>query len=182
MTEENIVEQEDIETPAPAENIDQNEDDLEPEVVADPPQNETAEEKDARIAALTERNNKLYARLQREKNKGKPASPQAPAKKAEPAQPASLTRDEAIAFAKGLSEEEVEQAKKVAVLEDCTLIQALDKNLFKDWKATRDKEVKAQQAQLPASRGSKSTVKKSFATAGLSDEEHKELFKEKIGK
>jgi hypothetical protein len=103
-------------------------------------------------------------------------------KEHKPAEPASLTRDEAIVIAKGYSEEELEHAKKVAVLENCTPVQALDNDLFKDWKAKRDKVAKEQAAQLPASRGSRATVKKSLNTPGLSDEEHKQLAKERMGK
>ena len=183
MTSENIVPPEDIETPAPAPEIDDENDDLEPEAPPAPPENETPEEKDARIAELETRNAKLYARIQRDKNKGKPATPAAPAAKpAEPAQPASLTRDEAIVIAKGFSEEELEYAKKVAALERIKVTDAVTHDLFTGWKTKRDTAAKEQKAQLPASRGAKSTVKKSFATPGLSPEEHKQMFQEKMGK
>lgn len=104
------------------------------------------------------------------------------AQESKPAAPDSLSRDEAIVIAKGYSEEELEQAKKVAALEGCKVTEALDKDLFKDWKKRRDDAAKQQQAQLPALRGSKVTQKKSFSTPGLSDEDHKALFNERQGK
>ena len=118
MTDPNTVQPEDIETPVPTPVVEENDDELEPEVPDVAPPNETPEQKDARIAALTERNEKLWARLQRAKSK--PASPAAPAPAAPaPAAPTAqpaLSRDEAILIAQGFSVEEVEHAKKVAQL------------------------------------------------------------------
>lgn len=99
-----------------------------------------------------------------------------------PATPASLTRDEAIVIAKGYSEEELEHAKKVAVLENCTPVKALEKDLFTTWKEKRDADAKERKAQLGVSRGSKATIKKSLNTPGLTEEEHREMFQNKIGK
>lgn len=169
----------------PVDPVDPNEDDeLDPEAAPVPPQNETPEQQAARFADLEERNRKLWARLQREKNKGKPATPPAPAapQQPKPAAPDSLTRDEAIVIAKGYSEEELEQAKKVAALEGVKVTEAVNSDLFKDWKKRRDEAARQQNAQLPASRGSRATQKKSFSTPGLSDEEHKALFNERQGR
>lgn len=98
------------------------------------------------------------------------------------AKPASLTRDEAIVIAKGHSVDELEQANKVAALENCTVVEALDKDLFKDWKTRRDAAAKQQAAQLGVGRGSRATSKKTFATKDLSDDDHKDLFNEKVGR
>lgn len=182
MTNENDA-PEVIETPAPAPEVEEDDTELEPEVPGEIPPNETPAEKDARIAALTERNGKLWARLQRAKNKPASAAPAAPAAPA-PAAPAAapgLSRDEAILYAKGFSEEEVEHAKKVSLLQEVSVAKAVEDDLFKDWKAKKDKEVKDRAAQLPPSRGAKPSVKKTLATKGLSDEEHKELALEKLG-
>jgi hypothetical protein len=176
-----IVLPDDIETPDPIEPDVENDDELDPEADPLPPENETVEQKDARIAALEERNRKLYARVQRDKNKGKPA-PVAPVVKTETAQPASLTREEGILFSKGFSEEEVEYAKKVATLEGVKITEAVSNKLFTGWKAERDADAKRQEAQLPASRGGKSPKKTTFDTPGLSDDDHKALFNEAAGK
>jgi hypothetical protein len=99
-----------------------------------------------------------------------------------PATPASLTRDEAIVIAKGFSEEELEYANKVAALEGIKVTDAVTNDLFTSWKARHDKAAKEQAAQLPASKGARATVKKSLSTPGLSDEEHKQLAREKLGR
>jgi hypothetical protein len=183
MTDENVLPVDPNDELAPVDpaidpvDPNENDDELNPGNAGDPPADETPEQLKARLAESEQARKNLWARLQREKNK--PATPPAPTP---PAAPASLTRDEAIILAKGHSEEELEQAKKVAVLENCTPVQALEKDLFKDWKARRDADVKQQQAQLPASRGARATVKKSLNTPGLSDDEHKQLAKERLEK
>ena len=179
MTEETIVPPVDIEVPAPALEVEIEDDALEPEVPEVAPPNETAAEKDARIARLEERNGKLWARLQRNKKTPAPVTP-APAPK--PAEtPTGLTRDEGILFSKGFEEAEVEHAQKVATLQGVKLTEAIKDPLFTTWKTNRDAEAKKQQAQLGTSKGARTTVKKTIDTPGLSDEEHKEMFKELTG-
>lgn len=99
-----------------------------------------------------------------------------PAKKATE----TLSKAEVIAYAKGHTEEEVEKAKKIAVLEEIPLSEALESDLFKSWKSENERKKKERDAQLGGSRGSRAKVKKTFATKGLSDDDHKELFKEKV--
>lgn len=103
----------------------------------------------------------------------------APAKEQKPT---SLTRDEAIVIAKGFSVEELEHANKVASIEGCSVLEALDNPLFKGWKSQREADAKQQAAQLGVGRGSRaSSAKKTFGTKGLSEEDHKALFNEKVG-
>jgi hypothetical protein len=164
---------------------DESDDELDPGADGTPPADETPEQKDARIAALEERNGKLWARLQRAKSKPAPPAapaPAAPASAAPAAAPAPLTREESILFSQGFTEAQVEQAKKVATLQNLKLTDAVNDPLFTTWKAIEDKKAKDAAAQLPASRGGRPATRKSFATKGLSDEDHKELFNEKVGK
>lgn len=128
-----------------------------------------------------EARDRLYARLKRlEKEiKGDESKPETETK---PESPASLSRDEAILIAKGFSEDELERAKRIAAVENIPLTQVPDNDLFKTWKERRDAEAKQQAAQLPSSKGARSTVKKTFATKGLSDDDHKALFNEKMGR
>ena len=173
MTEITVA-PEDIETQEIEEEL---EEDLLPEETGTPPENETPEEKDARIAALEERNKKLFARIQRDKDKGKKAPEQvvAPKKEDKPAKPAPLTREEAILYAKGFSEEEVTQAQKVATLEGVPLTEAVQNDLFTTWKTKRDAKAKQEAAQLGVGRGSRGSAKKTLDSKGLTDDEHKEL-------
>jgi hypothetical protein len=161
---------------------------LDPSKLPPPPENETPEEKEARLAALEESNRKLWGWNQRLRKK--PASPAAAAPAAPapaapapaaPAAPNVLTREEGILFAKGFSEAEVEHAKKVATLQGVKLTDAVTDPLFTTWKVTEDKKAKDAAAQLPPSRGARPSAKKTLKTKGLTDEEHKELFLEKIG-
>lgn len=175
-----------IETPAPVETpeVEETDEELAPGEAGAPAEEETPEQLRQRLADSEEARRKLYARLQREKSKGKPAAPPAPAAPAAaaPSAPATgLSRDEAILIAQGLSVEELDKAKKIADLEGIALLDVPKNDLFTTWKEKRDKEAKTQAAQLGASRGSKGSVKKSFTTPGLSDEDHKALFKDKIG-
>ena len=170
----------------PVDPLEEDDADLDPGEPGPPPANETPEQKDARIAALEERNGKLWARIQRGK-KAKPALP-APAAPAAPATAApsaapGLTREEGILFARGFTEAQVEQAKKVAELQKLKLTDAVDDPLFTTWKAIEDKKAKDAAAQLPVSRGGKpASTKKTLSTPGLSEDEHQQLFKEKFGK
>lgn len=125
-----------------------------------------------------EKRAKLYARLKRQEGKGK--KPQA--RKDRKSSEESLTREEAILFAKGLTEEEVEHAKKVAEVEGVRLTEAVGKELFVLWKEKRDKERKEAEAQLGASRGSRGAKKVSFDSDDLSDEDHRRLFNEALGR
>ncbi len=93
----------------------------------------------------------------------------------------TLTREEAILFAKGLDEEDVEDAQFISDRKGISIMEATDTREFKTLKKERDIEAKNNQAQQRASRGSKVQSKKSVSDSGLSKEEHKELWKEKMG-
>ncbi len=179
--------------PAPEDELDdeeledENDEELEDEPA--PPANETPEQKDARLAAMSERNKKLWARNQRLKKKlakgptaAAPVTPTTPVAPVTPAAAPALSKEEAILYAKGFSEEEVAHAQKVAALQGVKLTDAVNDDLFTTWKTKREEETKQSKAQLGASRGSRATVKKTLATPGLSDDEHKALFLEKIGR
>lgn len=98
-------------------------------------------------------------------------------------QSSSLTREEAILFAKGLSDEEVEKAKKVAALEDISLTEAVNNDIFVSWKKAQEARRKAEEASLGASKGSARTKpQKDFKTSGLTEEEHRQLWQQATGR
>ena len=141
-------------------------------------------DKDATIAKLSADNKKLFARLKRQESKDGGAS--SATQKTETATektetPTGLTRDEAILFAKGFDEAEVEHAQKVATLQGVKLTDAVKDPLFTTWKSNKEAEAKRVQAQLGTSKGARTTVKKTLDTPGLSDEDHKAMFQELIG-
>lgn len=177
MTSEEHVGSEDIETTETVE--DETTTDTEATTTSTE-QSETVD-KDRLIAELEEKNKKLYARLKRQKNsKDEKSSETEEAKADTVSEP--LSRDEAILYAQGHSDEAVAKAKQIAALEGMSVRDAANSEMFSIWKEKREREVKEQKAQLAASKGSRATVKKTFATAGLSDEDHRELFNQKMGR
>lgn len=95
----------------------------------------------------------------------------------------AATKEEAYLYAKGLDFDEVEYAHKIASLEEIPLTTVLENDLFKGWKDKREKEKKSELAQLGSSRGSgKTGPKKDLNTPGLSDEDHKALYKKRYGR
>lgn len=186
MTEENIVESDDTQDQVAEEKSNaQNED-------TGAASKETAEP-EARIAKLeadlkasNEARDKLYARLKRKdgtaSDDGSSTQQQANSQQqANKDTSTGLSREEAILIAKGFTEDEIEQAKKVAALEGVKLTEVPQNELFVAWKAKRDADAKKQAAQLGVSRGARTNVKKTLASKELTDDEHKELFKERIG-
>src|SRR3978361_1349669 len=98
MKDENIVQAEDTEIQQ-EETIDETENDLDEAERTEPDATETAEQLRARLAESEDKRKRLFARLQREKNKLAPAKPAPAPKKAET--PTGLSRAEAILFSKG---------------------------------------------------------------------------------
>lgn len=106
--------------------------------------------------------------------------------KQEVKQPSALTEEaveEKILRANGLDSESVSQLKKIARLNNSSLLDAQNDPIYIAWKKN-DQEAKEKAAnRLGASKGS-STVKpkKDFQTPGLTDEEHKEMWKRNEGR
>lgn len=95
----------------------------------------------------------------------------------------TLTREEAILFAKGFSEEAVEKLNQVAKATGKTLTEAQNDELFTAWQEKKEAEAKAEKARLGASKSSGSAKSSTgFTTPGLSAEEHKKLWKETMGR
>ena len=73
--------------------------------------------------------------------------------------------------------------RKIAKLENISLIEALENPLYKSWEGQRAEEKRREEAQMGASRGSGSRKQqKDFSTPKLSEEEHKELWRKMTGK
>jgi len=135
-----------------------------------------ADELRARLEQLEKENKTL--KIQKAKIKSKKEAP----KNSEQTAP-SLSKEEVILFARGLSEEEVEKVKTIAKLEGETPLVAAESDLFKLWKEKEDKKKETQETQLGASRGSvKVKPKKDFKSPELTPEEHKALWKKKMGR
>ncbi len=160
------------------ENIDE-EVELEEEVEESEEESEPTEDKsEDELAELKKQNAILKRQNKKLKKTSKKTSKES---KVETDDSNTLTREEAILFAKGLEEEDVDDIKFIADRKGINLIEASKTREFKTLQKTREVDKKNENAQLRASKGSKVTRKKSFQTENLSAEDHKRLFEEKMG-
>lgn len=87
-----------------------------------------------------------------------------------------------ILKSQGVSDELITQLKKIAKVNETGLIEAQADPYFVAYKDKLEEDQKKAKASLGASRGSGSVKKgKDFSTSGLSDEEHKQLWKDRMG-
>lgn len=87
-----------------------------------------------------------------------------------------------ILKSQGKTEDEITQLRKIAKVNETSIFDALSDPYFVAWKEAHEKEAKANKAKLPSSKGSSSVRQsKDFTTRDLTDEEHKELWKQRQG-
>lgn len=147
---------------------------------------------DIDVDKLLDTNKKLYARAKSAEAEAKRVKEleeeikklkETPTPESAPAAPEGMSREEAILFAKGLSLEEVDKAKAISALEGTGLLAAVESDIFKAWKTTVDNRKKDEDAELENSGGSPKAKKKiDFNTPGLTDEQHRELFKKRFNR
>jgi len=90
--------------------------------------------------------------------------------------------EETILRSQGLSDELLGELKALAKVRGTSLLATQADPIFVKMKEVKEEEAKAEKAKLSASRGSGQTKKtKDFGSQGLSDEEHKALWREKQG-
>jgi hypothetical protein len=88
-----------------------------------------------------------------------------------------------ILKAQKVSDEKIAYLKKIAKLNGTSIIDAQSDELYLAWEAKKEAEEKSEKAKLGASRGSGSVKKeKTINSTGLSDEEHKALWREQRDK
>jgi hypothetical protein len=125
----------------------------------------------------------LHGRVKKLKTKPQQESVEQQQKKTKVnSKPEFLTRDEGILIAKGYSEDDIKVLKRIvagakAEGENLTLSQAIEDVVFQSFKEKKDRDRKKEKAQLGASGGANYKETNKFAKPGLSDEEHKELWK-----
>jgi hypothetical protein len=129
---------------------------------------ESAEALKARITELEETNKQLYARAKKVP------------KKVEPKHNSNLTREEAILFAKGYTEEEVDLANKLAKVNDTSVLVAAEDDYVKGKVQERLNTEKSAKASLGASNGS--SIKTTKPVGKMTEEEHAKLFHETMSK
>jgi len=123
-----------------------------------------------KIEELELKNKQLFARLK--KQEVKPQS-----KKSNKEQP--LSRDEAIFFARGGTDEELVQLHKIMKAEKISLTEAQEDTMFKAWKSSAEYKDKSDKAQLNPSTGS--PVKKAKPVGRMTEGEHRDHFNKVVG-
>lgn len=119
---------------------------------------------------LFERAKKAEADLKALKGAGRPAEAQA-------SQQPNI--EETVLLANGMAEELLAELKAVAAVRKVSLIKAQNDPIFVAVKEKFEKDKKASDASRPPSRGSGQVkAKKTFATPGLTREEHMAMTKE----
>jgi hypothetical protein len=113
------------------------------------------------------------------------AKPQPSQNTIKPSAP-SLSKEEVdtrILMAQGMTEDRISYLKKLAKVNGTSMIEAQTDPLFKSYTDQLDSEAKAKKAKLGASKGS-GTVRpeKTITSQGLSDADHKELWKQQTGR
>ncbi len=97
------------------------------------------------------------------------------------AQPASPDVDERVLKAQGMPDDLLKELKAISQVRGVPLIDAQSDPLFAAVKAEYERNQKASEASLGASKGSgQPKPKVDFTTPGLSREDHRKLFKEKF--
>ncbi len=122
---------------------------------------------------------KAESKLKKTKTAGERQTPKRNDTASQEATP--LSREEAILYAKGMSDKDVDDAQFIADKEGITLAEATETSRFKALKKDRENEARNNKAQNLASRGSKSSRKVSLSDSDLTTDQHKELWKEKMG-
>ena len=105
---------------------------------------------------------------------------------APPLAPNALSADDVdvkILQSQGADEATIEYLKKIAKVNGTSVLAAQSDDLFVAFKEKKEREDKAQKASIGASKGSGSSQKgKTVATPGLTDEEHKDLWRQANGR
>jgi len=95
-------------------------------------------------------------------------------------QSSTLTREEAILFAKGYTEEEVDLANRLAKVNGIGILEAIEDDYLKNKRDLRLKTEKSEKASLPASNGI-GKIKADKPIGEMTPDEHKAYFDKVMG-
>ena len=148
---------------------------VETPVVLDTEDTPAASEVD--VEQLQATNKKLYERAKKAEADLKAYKTSSPAPTSKQASPASV--EETVLLAQGMSEELLNELKAVAKARGiASLIKAQNDYLFVAAKEKFEKDKKAKDSSMPASRGAGQVkAQKTFSTPGLTKEEHMKMVK-----
>lgn len=146
--------------------------------------------------AYSEKNKSLFGRLTAEETARKQAEadkqklvdenaelkkPKPPVEEPKPPQ-AGISEEELKLIARGLSDEEISEAKDIASGKKISLTEALKTPIFQLFQANLKEEKRKEDAKLGASHGSGQTLTEKPITSGMTREEHQKAFEEARGK
>lgn len=127
---------------------------------------------------LKQQNKELYERAKKAEALAK-AKKEALNKSNKETQP-SLSREEAILYAKGYTDDEVSLANKIASIEGVSLLVAVEDEVFRAKVEARKKKEKSEQAALPAS-GGIGKYKAEKPVGEMTREEHEAYYRRVMG-
>ena len=123
---------------------------------------------------LQQKNKELYERAKKAEALAKEVKSKTIIKNNE-TQPSSLSREEAILFAKGYTEDEVELANKLAKVNGINVLAAVEDDYLKAKRNERLRKEKSEKASLPASNGV-GRFKTDKSVGEMTEDEHRDYF------
>lgn len=136
-------------------------------------------DEDSEVARLRSENKKLVEIIKRRKEKDQKSDSLAQKPLTSNINPQIPSRDEIFLVAQGYSEEDIDQLHAVAKGTGLSLKEAKEHPLFTAYIEKVKADKRAKKASLGASRGS--STKQPVVTSGMTEEDHKKLWKEKMG-
>lgn len=95
-------------------------------------------------------------------------------------EPTGLTREEIKFYAKGFEDEDLEVAKKIALVKGVSLVEATSDDYFQNRIKAKEQAAADKKAALPASKGGSAAPQKS--SAEMTKDEHRAYYLEQIEK
>lgn len=129
---------------------------------------------------LEQKNKELYERAKKAEALAKEVKNKPETLKNNETQSSSLSREEAILFAKGYTEDEVDLANKLAKVNGVNILEAIEDDYLKAKRNERLRKEKSEKASLPAS-NSVGRVKAEKPIGEMTEEEHKAYFDKVMG-
>ena len=129
---------------------------------------------------LKEANKRLFERAKKAEAEAKELKTKA---KAQPeVQPAQVDSDELRLIARGLSDEEIEQAKVISKGKGISLVDSLKDPMFISYQKDFKEQQRKEKAKLGASKGSSQEDEQPIVKSGMTTEEHKEVWRKALGR
>jgi hypothetical protein len=129
---------------------------------------------------LEQKNKELYERAKKAEALAKEVKNKPETLKTNETQSSSLSREEAILFAKGYTEDEVDLANKLAKVNGIGILEAIEDDYLKGKRALRLKKEKSEMASLPASNGI-GKFKADKPVGEMTEDEHRAYFQKVMG-